>query len=75
MPGLAHQGALDDFWTGAAEPEAALREDFLAALQATTQLRGVFYGKAGRAVAVAGAVRRLHEGRVGVPLPAAPILA
>lgn len=68
VPGLAHQGALDRFWTEAEPPDPALREDFLAALQATTQLRGVFYAAEGRALAVAGTVERLHAGRVGVPV-------
>jgi capsular polysaccharide export protein len=74
VPGLAHQGPLDAFWAEGAPPEPALREAFLAALQATTQLRGVFYAPEGRAVAVAGAVARLHAGLVGVPItpPAAP---
>ena len=36
-------------------------------LQAATHLRGVFYGEAGRALAVAGTVERLHGGTVGVP--------
>ena len=67
VPGLAHQGPLDAFWTEGAPPEPELREDFLAALQAATQLRGVFYGEAGRALAVAGTVDRLHGGTVGVP--------
>ncbi|WP_137179347.1 capsular biosynthesis protein [Roseomonas sp. AR75] len=67
VPGLAHQGALDDFWVEGTPPDPALREDFLAALQATTQIRGVFYAPQGRALAVAETVRRLHEGRVGVP--------
>jgi capsular polysaccharide export protein len=67
VPGLAHQGPLDDFWTGGTPPDPALREDFLAALQATTQIRGVFYAPRGRALAVAETVLRLHEGRVGVP--------
>ncbi|MGG5821420.1 capsule biosynthesis protein [Falsiroseomonas sp. HW251] len=71
VPGLAHQGALDGFWTEAAPPESSLREDFLAALQATTQLRGVFYAPEGRAVAVAATVERLHAGTVGVPARAA----
>jgi capsular polysaccharide export protein len=69
LPGLAHQGTLDSFWTEAAAPDPAFRADFLAALQATTQLRGVFYGKEGRAVAVAAATRALHEDRVGAFLP------
>jgi capsular polysaccharide export protein len=67
VPGLAHQGPLDEFWTDGEPPEPELREDFLAALQACTQLRGVFYGEAGRALAVAGTVERLHSGSVGVP--------
>ncbi|PWS39286.1 capsular biosynthesis protein [Falsiroseomonas bella] len=67
VPGLAHQGPLDAFWSEGAPPDAALREDFLAALQGTTQIRGVFYAPQGRALAVAETVLRLHEGRVGVP--------
>lgn len=68
VEGLTHQGPLDRFWTEGAPPDPALRADFLAALQATTQLRGVFYAPEGRAVAVAETVRRLHEGCVGLPV-------
>jgi capsular polysaccharide export protein len=75
VPGLAHQGPLDRFWAEAEPPEESLRADFLAALQATTQLRGVFYAEAGRALAVAATVDRLSEGRVGVPQPAATLVA
>lgn len=67
VPGLAHQGPLDRFWMEGVPPDSALRDDFLAALQATTQLRGVFYAPEGRRLAVAETVRRLHENRVGVP--------
>ncbi len=69
VPGLTHQGPLEEFWTGAEPPDPALRDDFLAALQATTQIRGVFYGLEGRAIAVAATVERLHSGQVGVPEP------
>jgi capsular polysaccharide export protein len=69
VAGLAHQGALDDFWNDPTPPDPLLREDFLAALQGTTQLRGVFYGPEGRAEAVAETVARLETGRVGVPVP------
>ena len=31
-------------------PDPALRDDFLRALQAATQIRGVFYAEAGRAL-------------------------
>jgi capsular polysaccharide export protein len=69
VPGLAHQGSLDRFWSEGEPPQPTLRDDFLAALQATTQLRGVFYAPQGRALAVAETVARLHEGRIGVPMP------
>lgn len=75
VPGLAHQGALDAFWADGAPPDPALREDFLAALQAGTQLRGVFYAPAGRAVAVAATVERLHAGTVGIAAPQAEPVA
>ena len=66
VPGLAHGDGLDSFWTDAAIPDPALRDAFLAALQATTQIRGVYYARAGRRVAVANTVERLAAGRVGV---------
>jgi capsular polysaccharide export protein len=66
VPGLTHQGPLDAFWTEGEAPDPELRDDFLAALQATTQIRGVFYADEGRRRAVAETVKRLHEGRVGV---------
>ncbi|MGG5812574.1 capsule biosynthesis protein [Falsiroseomonas sp. CW058] len=69
VPGLAFQGPLDRFWADGAPPDAGLRDAFLGALQATTQLRGVFYGPEGRAVAVANTIRRLDEGTVGLPVP------
>lgn len=71
VPGLAHQGPLDRFWSEAALPDLALRDAFLAALQATTQLRGVFYAIEGRAAAVQAIVETLHADRVGPRLPAA----
>ncbi len=67
VPGIAHQGPLDRFWAEAAPPDPALRADFLAALQAHTQIRGVYYAPEGLAHAVAETVERLATGRVGVP--------
>jgi capsular polysaccharide export protein len=77
VPGLAHQGPLDRFWAEAAPPDPALRDDFLAALQATTQLRGVFYGLDGLEAAVANTVAKLDAGTVGVPAAEAirPVLS
>ncbi len=71
VPGLAHQGPLDRFWAEAALPDLHLRDDFLAALQGTTQLRGVFYARAGRVEAVRAIVAALDEDRVGPFLPLA----
>lgn len=75
VPGIAHQGALDDFWTQGAPPDPTLREDFLRALQGTTQLRGLFYGPAGRRLAVSGTIARLHADVVGVSSLAQPLQA
>jgi capsular polysaccharide export protein len=72
VPGLTWDGGLDRFWAEATPPDPALRDAFLAALQACTQLRGVFYAPEGRAEAVRGTVLRLHAGRVGAPLTPAP---
>jgi capsular polysaccharide export protein len=69
VPGLAHQGPLDAFWAEGAVPDPALREAFLAALQGSIQLRGVFYGSAGRAAAVQAIADVLHADRVGPRLP------
>ncbi|MGX9962096.1 capsule biosynthesis protein [Roseomonas sp. F4] len=68
VPGLAYQGPLDRFWAEAGVPDLELRDAFLAALQGTTQLRGVFYAREGRAEAVRAIVATLHEDRVG-PFP------
>ncbi|NKC34516.1 capsular biosynthesis protein [Falsiroseomonas selenitidurans] len=68
VPGLAHQGRLDDFWSQGRLPDLELRDAFLAALQGTTQLRGVFYGREGRAAAVAGIVAALEAGGVAATL-------
>lgn len=72
VPGLAHQGSLDAFWQHGVPPEPRLRDAFLAALQASTQLRGVFYGDAGRAAAVDATVEALHRDSVGALLPVPP---
>lgn len=74
VPGLAHQGPLDAFWAETPPPDPALRDAFLAALQGSTQLRGVFYGTTGRAAAVAAITEALHADRVG-PVPPEAIAA
>lgn len=67
VPGLTFQGPLDAFWTGAAVPDAALRDAYIDALAATVQVRGVFYRKPGLDAAVAAAVERLRQGMTDAP--------
>lgn len=67
VPGLTFQGGLDAFWTRAEPPERQLRDAYIDAMAATLQIRGVFYRRPGLDAAVAEAVQRLHENRVGPP--------
>ncbi|MDX2266423.1 MAG: capsular biosynthesis protein [Hyphomicrobiales bacterium] len=67
IPGLAYQGELDDFWTKAPRPDAALRDDFIKALAVATQVKGSFYHREGRKVGAAEIVRRLELGLVNEP--------
>ncbi len=68
VPGLAWPGgALDRFWQEAPPPDPDLAQAFLRAIAGWLQVRGVFYARPGLDAAVAETVRRLDEGRVGVP--------
>ncbi len=67
VAGLSHQAPLSAFWTSAAVPDAALVADFLRALAASVQIRGIFFNEPGLSDAVDAAVRRLISGQVGVP--------
>ena len=67
IEGLAWQGGLDDFWTGAPPPEPGLAAAFIRAIAGCLHVRGVYYARPGLDAAVAATVRRLHEGRVGLP--------
>lgn len=70
VPGLAWQGAPDDFWQQAPPPDPVLASAFLRGIAACLHVRGRFYGRPGLDVAVAGAVRRLHLNLLNQPLPA-----
>lgn len=59
VPGLTFREGLDRFWTEAKPPEADLLADYLAAMTAAIQIRGVFYARPGLDAAVAETVRRL----------------
>ncbi|MEJ1158266.1 capsule biosynthesis protein [Prosthecomicrobium sp. N25] len=67
IPGLTFQGTLDEFWTEAEPPDEELRLKFIRALAATTQVKGSFYNREGRKVAIAEMVRRLEARTVNEP--------
>src|SRR5690606_36243846 len=43
LPGLSHQGSLDEFWSAPGEPDHALYRNFRAWLCAYNQANGNFY--------------------------------
>jgi capsular polysaccharide export protein len=59
LPGLTHQGSLDDFWTNPDPIDGDLAADFMKALAATIQIKGSFYNREGRRAAIAEIVRRV----------------
>lgn len=67
IPGLTHQGRLDDFWHQPQAPDPELNAAFLRALAGTTQIPGGFHAKEAKAHAVAGMVQRLEEGLYPLP--------
>lgn len=67
VPGLVFEGELDEFWTQAAPPDRALRDAFIRALAATTQVKGRVYSPHGLNEAAEEAARRLHERLVNQP--------
>ncbi len=67
IPGLTHQGTLDEFWSAPEQVDASLAQDFVRALAATIQVKGSFYDPAGRAAAQAEIVRRIAGSLVNEP--------
>jgi capsular polysaccharide export protein len=67
VPGLIFCGGLDRFWTEAQPPDPKLRDDFIRALAATTQIKGGFYERTALAAAAEEAAERLHALRVNEP--------
>jgi capsular polysaccharide export protein len=68
VPGLTHQGPLDEFWCQAKQPDAALRDAYLNAMAATIQIRGVFYNQPGLDAGVDAATKRLHDLMINEPI-------
>lgn len=62
VPGLTHQRGLDSFWRDPDPVDTRLLRDFLRALAATSQLKGSFYHKVGRAAAHQNIVSRIEDG-------------
>ena len=67
IPGLTHQGSLDDFWSNPELPDPDLRDCFIRLLAATIQIQGSFYNPEGRARAINEISQRLIEGKVNEP--------
>lgn len=59
IPGLTHQGHLDDYWKAARKPDPSLVDVFITAIISTIMIRGVFYSEPGLSAAVSEAVVRL----------------
>lgn len=70
LEGLTFQGELDVFWRSREGVDARFCDDFVKALSATTQIRGVYFGKKGLRHAINEAARRLHLGCVNKLMPA-----
>jgi capsular polysaccharide export protein len=69
VPGMVSSQGLDDFWQAPQPPDPTLVEDFIAALAATIQIRGVYYNQPGIDAAVAAAAERLDRGCINEMLP------
>jgi len=61
MPELTFQPSLDQFWTEATPPDAALFDCFRRVVAARTQVNGGFFSKVGLELAVAGSVAVLEN--------------
>lgn len=79
LPGVTHQGSLDDFWTRSGAPQLEIYEAFRRVLAARCLLRGGFSSVAGRAHLVPSAVARLSASRAALareaPSPVAKVSA
>ncbi len=64
IAGITCQEPLDRFWKEPTRPDPALVDDFVQLLAASVQVKGNFFSKEGRAVAVPEFARRLIEGDV-----------
>jgi capsular polysaccharide export protein len=68
IDGMTDRGALDHYWKQPHEPDRELVDAFIKLMAHTVLVRGVFFNEPGMSAAVGETVRRLYEGKVGVPL-------
>ena len=64
IPGLTHQGPLDDFWQQAQKPDAELMDAFTRLLAASIQVKGSFFNKQGQEAAAQEFIRRITNASV-----------
>lgn len=64
VDGLTCQKTLDEFWKDPGQPDRDLANDFVKLLAASIQVKGNFFSRAGRNIAVPEFARRLIEGDV-----------
>jgi capsular polysaccharide export protein len=61
MPGLVHQGSLEEFWRQPQKPDHQLARAFREVVVATTQVNGNFFTRQGIRLAVQGCERMLGD--------------
>lgn len=67
IPGLTHQGGIDSFWQNPEAIDKNLLRDFIRALAGTIQIKGNFYNREGRRLAVSTIVDRVVSEMVNQP--------
>ncbi|MGG7519388.1 capsule biosynthesis protein [Allorhizobium undicola] len=67
MPGLTHQGRLEDFWLRPQPVDPQLISDLVHAMAGTIQVKGDFFNSEGRKAAIDAMVARITEDRVNEP--------
>lgn len=67
VPGLTHQGTLDDFWLSPSPPDSDVKDAFVKLIAASIHERGNFYSIDGVAHASGAVAKRLLENTVNKP--------
>lgn len=67
IPGLTHQGSLDEFWIRPQKVDKTLRNALVSVLAATIQVHGSFYHPEGRLYACREIVKRIMNNSVNEP--------